>query len=48
MYLADERMALNGLNVKNHEDPKQFFECIKAVETRFNTKTKKITEADKM
>ena len=31
-----------------NEDPKKLFEKIKAVETRFNTKTKKISEAEKI
>ena len=46
--LAHERMALNYANMKNHEESKRLFERIKAVETRFNTKTNKMTEADKI
>jgi len=48
MALVDERIALNKISMKKKEDPKKLFERIKEVETRYNTKTRKIKEEDKM
>ena len=48
MSLVDEKIALNKIRMGQNEDPKKLFEKIKAVETRFNTKTKKISEAEKI
>ena len=48
MSLVDEKIALNKIRMGQNEDPKKLFEKIKAVETRFNTKTKKISEAKKI
>jgi len=48
MSLVNEKMALNDISMKKNQDSKSLFEQIKAVETRFNTKTRKISEADKI
>jgi len=48
MSLVDEKISLNKIRMGQNEDPKKLFEKIKAVETRFNTKTKKISEAKKI
>ena len=43
MTLVDERIELNKIKMKKREDPKKLFERIKAVETRFNAKMRKIS-----
>ena len=48
MAMVDERIALNEIKMKKNEDPSKLFERIKAVETKYNTKTRKISEADKI
>ena len=48
MILAVERMALSVVKIKDNEDPKIFFERLKAVEVRFNTSNHKIKEDDRM
>ena len=48
MSLVDKRIELNKIKIGKNEHPKKLFNCIKAVETRFNTKTKKIKEKYKM
>jgi len=48
MSLVDEKVALNKIRMSSNEEPKQLFERIKAVEVQYNTKTKKISEPDKI
>ena len=42
MSMVDERIALNNVKIEKNEDPSKLFERIKAVETKCNTKTRKI------
>ena len=44
MILADERMALSVVKMKDNEDPKKMFERLKEVEVRFNTPNHKSKE----
>jgi len=46
MSLVDEKMALNKIRMGENEHPTKLFDRIKAVETRFNTKTNKIKEEE--
>ena len=48
MSMVDERIALNNVKMKKKEDPAKLFERIKAVETKYNTKIRKISETDKI
>ena len=44
MSLVDEKIALNKIRLSAKENPTKLFDRIKAVETRFNTKTTKTKE----
>ena len=48
MSLVDEKVALNKIRMSSTDEPKLLFDQIKAVEVQYNTKTKKIAEADKI
>lgn len=48
MCLADERMALSAVTMRDNEDPKKLFERLKVVEVRYNMPTHKTKEEDKM
>ena len=48
MAMVDERIALNSIKMKKGEDPSKLFERIKAVETKYNAKARKISETDKI
>ena len=48
MSLVDEKVALNKIRMSSNEEPKQLFKRIKAVEVRYNAKTKKLSEANKI
>ena len=46
MSLVDEKIALHKIRMGQNKDPAKLFNRIVAVETRFNTKTKKIKEEE--
>ena len=46
MSVVDENIALNQIRMGQNEDPVKLFDRIRAVETRFNAKSKKIKEAE--
>ena len=46
MSLADKKMALNKIHMGKNENPTTLFNRIKALETRFNSKTNKINEEE--
>ena len=48
MSLIDEKVALAKIRMNNADEPKVLFNQIKVVEVRCDTKTKNISELDKM
>ena len=44
--LADRKIELNQIRTDSNEDPTKRFDRIKTVETKFNTKTKKINQEE--
>jgi len=48
MSLVDEKVALNKIRMSSSDEPSVLFDQITAVEVRYNTKTKKISEAEKI
>ena len=46
MSLVDDKMALNKIRMGENENPTTLFDRVKAVETRFNSKTNKIKEEE--
>jgi len=48
MSLVDEKVELAKIRMSPNEEPKKLFDRIIAVETRFNTKTRQIGEAEKI
>lgn len=48
MSLVDEKVELAKIRMSSDEEPKKLFDRIIAVETRFNTKTRQIAEAEKI
>ena len=48
MAIVDEWIVLNNIKMKKDKDLTKLFERIKAIEIRYNTKTRKILEANKI
>ena len=48
MSMVDEIIALNNIKMKKDDDPSKLLERIMVVETKHNTKARKISETDKI